>query len=234
MGGLLCLIVAVLDQAAMYQMTEMKFDISSYTPHQHNLQVSNVSSQRHPSYDANPNYHTDRSLGFYPSSPIPSTASVPVQTIAPPSSTNAHTNLGPRYSGGSTGSNVLMLPPAHHPRGGSLPDLRAGNAFHPQQLSFSTTPSPPSSINRDFFRSSSPQDNGDPDLYILVRSPWTRKKILRLDLCLFQGSQQQFASSIGPLKQSPSIRRRHSPIGEVKQSSPRRQNSPTPDISPVR
>lgn len=36
------------------------------------------------------------------------------------------------------------------------------------------------------------------------------------------------------MKQSPSIRRRHSPIGEVKQTSPRRQNSPSPDVSSVR
>lgn len=35
------------------------------------------------------------------------------------------------------------------------------------------------------------------------------------------------------MKQSPNMRRRHSPIGEVKQSSPRRQNSPSPDVSSV-
>ena len=216
-------------------MNEMKFDLTSYSSNQHNLQVSNVPSQRHPSFDASPNYHTERSHGFYPSSPIPAQTSMPVQTVAPPSSTNTHATLGPRYSGGSTCSNVLMLPPAHHPRGGSLPDLRTGNAFQPQQLSFSTTPSPPSSINRDFFRSSSPNDNGDPDLYILVLWQWfwkARSWTQPLSL-LFQGSQQQFASNIGPLKQSPSIRRRHSPIGEGKQSSPRRQNSPTSDISSV-
>jgi hypothetical protein len=102
--------------------------------------------------------------------PIGPTTSLPSSTMVSNPSNNTHTLLGPRYSGGSTGSNVLMLPPNHHPRGGSLPDLRTDNSYHhQQQISFSTTPSPPTSITQHFFRSSSPQQNGDTDLYIFVR-----------------------------------------------------------------
>jgi hypothetical protein len=216
-------------QISNYDMNDIKYEPSSYSPHHHShhLQVSNSpfqqqqqqqQQQQHQfdfNHNLNHNYINGRTNMVYPLSqfatPIGPTTSLPTSTVVSTPSNNTHTLLGPRYSGGSTGSNVLMLPPTHQPRGGSLPDLRTENAYHHQQLSFSTTPSPPTSITQHFFRSSSPQQNGDGDLYIL-------------------GPQHQFQSNIGPLKQSPNMRRRHSPIGEVKQSSPRRQNSPSPDV----
>ncbi|CAF0742952.1 unnamed protein product [Adineta steineri] len=212
-------------QASNYDMIDIKYEPSLYSSpshHPHHLQVSNSPfQQQHHQFDLNhninPNYMNGRTNMGYSlaqmATPIGPTASLPTQPVASAPSNNTHTLLGPRYSGGSTGSNVLMLPPNHHPRGGSLPDLRTENTFHHQQVSFSTTPSPPTSTTQHFFRSSSPQQNGDGDLYSL-------------------GPQQQLPSRIGPLKQSPSIRRRHSPIGEVKQTSPRRQNSPSPDVLP--
>ena len=150
---------------------------STYSLHQHHLQVSNSHFPQHHQLDLNHslhhNYANGRTNVHYPSSQVPTqgtpATSLAAQTIGS-SSNHAHAALGPRYSGGSTGSNVLMLPPNHHPRGGSLPDLRTGNAFHPQQSSFSTTPSPPTSVAQHFFRSSSPQENGDGDLYVLVRT----------------------------------------------------------------
>jgi len=101
-----------------------------------------------------------------------------------------------------------MLPPNQHVRsnGGSLPDLRTGNPYQ------SSPPMSLSTENQLFFRSTSPNPQGDADLFSL-------------------GPQQQLPSSIGPLKSSPSLRRRHSPIGDVKPSSPRRRNSPSPDPS---
>ncbi|CAF2494030.1 unnamed protein product [Rotaria sp. Silwood2] len=206
-------------QAPNYDLNDIKYDSISYSPHHHphHLQVSSSPFQQHHQFDLNHNLNHNYMNGganiVYSLSqiatPIGPTTSLPTQPIVSSPSNNTHTLLGPRYSGGS---NVLMLPPNHHPRGGSLPDLRTENAFHHQQISFSTTPSPPTSTTQHFFRSSSLQKNGDDDLYAL-------------------GPQQQLPSNIGPLKQSPSIRRRHSPIGEVKQSSPRRQNSPSPDVS---
>ncbi|CAF1098707.1 unnamed protein product [Rotaria sordida] len=209
-------------QATNYNLNDIKYESLSYSPHHHphHLQVSNLPFQQHQhqfdlnhnlNYNLNHNYINGRTNVVYPLSqiatPIGPTTSLPTQPIVSSPPNNTHTLLGPRYS---SGSNVLMLPPNHHPRGGSLPDLRTENAFHHQQVSFSTAPSPPTSTIQYFFRSSSLQKNGDDDLYIL-------------------GPQQQLPSNIGPLKQSPSNRRRHSPIGEVKQSSPRRQNSPSPD-----
>ncbi|CAF3363091.1 unnamed protein product [Rotaria socialis] len=207
-------------QPSNYDMNDIKYDSSSYSSHQHlppHFQISNSPFQQHQHFDFNHNlnynYMNGRSNVAYPlpqiPTPIAPTTSLPTQPAPSSPSPHTHTLLGPRYSGGS---NVLMLPPNHHPRGGSLPDLRTENAFHHQQVSFSTTPSPPTTTAQHFFRSSSLQQNGDVDLYAL-------------------GPQQQLPSNIGPLKQSPSIRRRHSPIGEVKQSSPRRQNSPSPDVS---
>jgi hypothetical protein len=165
-------------------MNDIKYEPSSYShhPHHHHLQVSNSPFQQHHQFDfnhnLNHNYINGRANVVYPLSQI----ATPIQptTSLPSPSNNTHTLLGPRYSGGSTGSNVLMLPPAQHPRGGSLPDLRTENAYHHQQLSFSTTPSPPTSITHHFFRSSSPQQNGDGDLYILVIKLRIKRKT-----CLF-------------------------------------------------
>jgi hypothetical protein len=210
-------------QIPSYDMNDIKYEPISYSPHPqfHHLQVSNppFQQQQHQfdlNHNLNHNYINGRTNMNYSlaqmATPIGPTTSLPSSTMISNPSNNTHTLLGPRYSGGSTGSNVLMLPPNHHPRGGSLPDLRTENSYHHQQVSFSTTPSPPTSITQHFFRSSSPQQNGDGDLYVF-------------------GHQQQFQSNIGPLKQSPNTRVRHSPIGEVKQTSPRRQNSPSPDVS---
>ncbi|CAF0935930.1 unnamed protein product [Adineta ricciae] len=217
-------------QVSNYHMNDTKFEPSLYSPphHSNHLQVSNSpfsqpqqqlqgQQQQHPQFDFNQNYINGRTTATYPlpqlPTPIGPTISLPTQPVTSTSLSQTHVLLGPRHSGGSTGSNVLMLPPAHHPRGGSLPDLRTENTFQHHPLSFSTTPSPPSSITPNFFRSSSPQQNGDNDLYAM-------------------NLQHQFPSRVGPLKQGPSSRQRHSPIGEVKQTSPRRQNSPSPDVSP--
>jgi len=162
-------------------MNDIKYEPSLYSPpsHQlHHLQVSNSPFQQHHQFDLNHNinhnYNNGRTNVVYSLSqmatPIGPTTSLPTQPVASTPSHNTHVLLGPRYSGGSTGSNVLMLPPNHHPRGGSLPDLRTENTFHHQPLSFSTTPSPPTSITQHFFRSSSPQQNGDGDLYALVNN----------------------------------------------------------------
>lgn len=181
-----------LDQISNFDSNNVKYEPMSYSSHPqaHHLQVSNspytqqsqVLTQHQ--FDFNHNYHNGRTNLAYPLSqmatPIGPTTSLPTPTVTsnPINNTN-HPTLGPRYSGGSTCSNVLMLPPAHHPRGGSLPDLRNENSFHHQQISFSTTPSPPNSIgNQQFFRSSSPQQNGDSDLYLFVRFLLFRKKDL--------------------------------------------------------
>jgi hypothetical protein len=166
-------------------MNDIKYEPSSYSHHPHHLQIANSPFQQHHQFDLNHNlnhnYNNGRTNIVYPLSqiatPIGPTISLPTQPVVSSPSHNTHTLLGPRYSGGSTGSNVLMLPPNHHPRGGSLPDLRTENAYHHQQLSFSTTPSPPTSITQHFFRSSSPQQqNGDGDLYILVRKNSNKKE----------------------------------------------------------
>lgn len=166
-------------QTPNYDLNDIKYDSGSYSSHPHHphhLQVSNSPFQQHHQFDfnhnLNHNYMNGRTNVVYPLSqvatPIAPTTSLPSQPVASsPSSPNTHTLLGPRYSGG--GSNVLMLPPNHHPRGGSLPDLRTENSFHHQQISFSTTPSPPTTATQQFFRSTSLQKNGDGDLYILVK-----------------------------------------------------------------
>lgn len=165
-----------LGQSGTYDPHELKFEPSTSPSHlsnPHHFQVSTPSFPSHPIVDLGQTYINDRSHPIYSSNPMSTmvplapTQSVPLATSNPP-----HQMLGPRYSGGSTGSNVLMLPPTHHPRGGSLPDLRSGNVFSPQQISFSTTPSPPTSTNQQhFFSGSSPHKNGDGDLYVLVNWP---------------------------------------------------------------
>ena len=221
-------------------MMDVKFESHNQGNHLHHLQVNSSPFQAHQPCDfnhhMNQNYINDRSHPIYPNTPITATASLPSHSPTPSSAANTHAMLGPRYSGGSTGSNVLMLPQPHHSRGGSLPDLRTGNVFHPQQISFSTTPSPPTNTNQHFFRSTSPQDSSDIDRYLMVTNlnDFFNDESIDIDWFCFKGSHQsQFNSSIGPLKQSPSSRRRPSPLGEMKQSSPRRQNSPSPDVSPV-
>ncbi|CAF1055151.1 unnamed protein product [Adineta ricciae] len=153
-------------------------------------------------YDLNNNnYPHDQTNMFYSSGQQP---------IAPSTITNQqHALLGPRFSGGNVNPNVLMLPPNQHPRsGGSLPDLRNENVF-----SNTTNNHSHNHYQQPFFNTApaSHSTNND-DLYAL-------------------GPQQQLPSQSGPLKTSPSIRRRHSPIGDGKAASPRRQNSPSPDVS---
>jgi hypothetical protein len=150
-------------------MNDIEFDPTSNGGYYHCLQTSNSSFQPQllPYYDFNNNnYANGRTSINYSQAP-----SLPQQTIVPPVATNnTHTSLGSRYSSGSNNSNVLMLPPNQHPRGGgSLPDLRTGNGFNNQQVSYSTVPSPPTSTNSQFYRSSSPQQNDDGDLFALVK-----------------------------------------------------------------
>jgi hypothetical protein len=149
-------------------MNGMKFETSMHPTHAHHLQVTHVPFQDHLHFDLNQNYVPDRSQAMYSPIPLGPSISMPTQSTTPSVSSNAHPMLGPRYSGGSTGSNVLMLPPAHQPRGGSLPDLRTGNSFHSQTVSFPTVPSPPSSLAPQFFRILSTQENSEADLFILV------------------------------------------------------------------
>ncbi|CAF2409838.1 unnamed protein product [Rotaria sp. Silwood2] len=192
------------NQQLNFDSNDIKYETTSYNLHNqpHYLQTLNSQFQSQNYYDLNNNNYANNGTNiFYPSI---QTLSVPQQTLIPPTS---NTVLNSRYSGGNNNnSNILLLPPNQHSRGGgSLPDLRVDSPYNNQQLSSSST-------TQQFFRSSSPQQNSDGDLYVL-------------------GPQQQSPSRIGPLKQSPSMRRRHSPIGDVKQASPRRQNSPSPDVS---
>jgi hypothetical protein len=148
-------------------MNDVKFESPTYPSGQHyqHLQVSNSQFQPQYYYDLNNNNYANGSTNAF----YPPTQSFPQQTMMSPTTNNTHTLLGPRYSSGTNNSNVLMLPPNQNPRGGgSLPDLRVGNGYNNQQTSFSTVPSPPTSTQQQFFRSSSPQQNSDGDLYVLV------------------------------------------------------------------
>jgi hypothetical protein len=90
--------------------------------------------------------------------------------------TTNNTLLGPRYSGGNMNSNVLMLPQNQNQRanGGSLPDLRLGSVYNNnnnnQQIPFPTNAPPQTSVSQHCFRSSSPQQNSNGDLFMLVRN----------------------------------------------------------------
>ena len=151
-----------LDQIQNYNFNDIKYESLSYSPH--HLHVSNNSSFQQQQFDFNHNSVNGRVHMTFPLSQT----SIPIEpTQSVPSSNNTHVLLGARSS---SGSNVLMLPPNHHPRGGSLPDLRSENSFHHPQLSSSTISSPPTSTPlQTIFRLSSLQKNGNDDLYILVK-----------------------------------------------------------------
>ncbi|CAF1204810.1 unnamed protein product [Adineta steineri] len=197
------------NQQLNFGFNDIKLEASSYNNAHHHHQHLQVQSNHYYDLNNNNNYCDDQGNMFYLS------AQQPIASSSSTNNNNTHTQLGPRFSCGNNNSNVLMLPPNQNSRignGGSLPDLRNGNVYNNQQLSFSTNQSQQQQQQQHFLRSPSPQENGDGDLFAL-------------------GPQQQLPSRSGPLKPSPSIRRRHSPIGDGKQGSPRRQNSPTPDIS---
>ncbi|CAF2072433.1 unnamed protein product [Rotaria magnacalcarata] len=204
------------NQQLNYDNNDIKFDINVYggeLPNSHHLQVSNSQFQTQHYYDLNNNNYANNNVNvFYQS---PQTLSIPQQTIAPSTNNTQHVGLGSRYSSGNTSSNGLLLPPNQQTRGsgGSLPDLRVESTYNTQQISFPTVPSSSTPTTQPYFRSTSPQQNNDVDLFAL------------------RPQQQQLISRIGPLKQSSSMRRRHSPIGDHRQSSPRRQHSPSPDVS---
>ena len=182
-------------QPSNYEMNEMKFDSPHYTTHHYappsqqqqqqqqptQYQVSNAHFQTGQHlYDLNNNNNTyaNEQMICY-SSASTATTSMLQQTVTPSPGHTIHTLLGPRYSGGSNTSNVLMLPPNQNPRGGgSLPDLRTGDVFYHAPASYSTVPSPSTSSTQRFFRSSSPQQqNNDGDLFILVETDclnWVR------------------------------------------------------------
>ena len=155
-----------LDQQMNPDMIDVKYEPQLYPGgHQQHLQVSNSQfSQQQNYYDLNNNnYRNGQTNLFYSQA---EGQSMQQQTMV---SNNTHMQLGARYSGGTHNSNVLMLPPNQYPRGGgSLPDLRVDNGYNNQQTSFSTVPSPPTSTPQQFFRSSSPQQNSDGDLFVLV------------------------------------------------------------------
>jgi len=158
------------DQQLNFDMNDIKLNPPSYTGH-HHLQASNSQMQPNQYFDFNNNnYANDQANLFYsPAQALQQTLSSPAAVATTLTNTN-HTLLGPRFSGGSSNSNVLMLPPNQNSRGnsGSLPDLRNGNYYNNNnnnnQLSFSTDPSPP----QHFLRSLSPQQNSDGDLFVLV------------------------------------------------------------------
>ncbi|CAF3348246.1 unnamed protein product [Rotaria socialis] len=208
------------NQQLNYDNNDIKFDTNIYggeLPSSHLLQVSNSQFQTQHYYDLNNNNYANNNVNvFYQS---PQTLSIPQQTIASSTNNTQHAGLSLRYSSGNTSSNDLLLPPNQQARGngGSLPDLRIGSTYNTQQISFPTVPSSSTPTAQPYFRSSSPQQNNDADLFALCPQQ--------------QQQQQQLISRIGPLKQSSSMRRRHSPIGDHKQSSPRRQHSPSPDVS---
>jgi len=165
----LIFIFIYLDQQLNYNMNDIKLEPPSYSAHQqqqqqYHLQASNSQFQPDHYYDLNNNnYVNDRTNQFYP--PILQ------QNVGSSTTDTPHTLLGPRYSGGNTNSNVLMLPPNQNLRGGgSLPDLRTGNVYNNnnQQISFSTVPSPPTSTSQHCFRSTSPQQNSNGDFFMLV------------------------------------------------------------------
>ena len=245
-----------LDQQLSYDVNDIEFDLSPFTghqqqqQHQHQFQPQEQPLEQQPfqaqyPYDFNNNHHypQEQINMMHPLSqiPMPQQQQQPTTTAPSSSHNHSHTPLGPRYSGGNSSSNVLMLPPNQNPRGGgSLPDLRMGDMnhhHHHHQVSYSTTPSPPSSATQRLFRSPSSEQNNEADLFIWVNISayldWIRIRLsLSLSRC-FQSPQQRLPSNIGPLKQSPSVHRRHSPIADGRPSSPRRQNSPSPDVSPV-
>jgi hypothetical protein len=191
------------NQQLNFDMNDAKLEPPPYTVH--HLQPSNCQYQTNHHYDLNNNnYANDPNNMFYP----------PISQQNMGSSPTNNALLGPRYSGGNVNSNVLMLPPNQNPRGngGSLPDLRLGSVYNNnnnnQQISFSTAVPSQTSTSQHCFRSSPPQQNSNGDLFML--------------------EPQQQQSNIGPLKQSPIMRRRHSPIGDVKPPSSRR-HSPSPE-----
>ncbi|CAF4809158.1 unnamed protein product, partial [Rotaria magnacalcarata] len=51
--------------------------------------------------------------------------------------------------------------------GGSLPDLRVESTYNTQQISFPTVPSSSTPTTQPYFRSTSPQQNNDVDLFAL-------------------------------------------------------------------
>ncbi|CAF0880250.1 unnamed protein product [Rotaria sp. Silwood1] len=190
------------NQQLNFDVNDIQYETIPYNIHDqsHHLQISNSQLQPHNYYDLNNNnYDNNGTNTFYPSI---QTLSVPQQNLIPLST---HTALNSQYNSGNNNSNSLLLPPNQNSRGGSLPDLRVGSPYNNQQLSSTSSA-------QQFYRSPSPQENSNGDIYVL-------------------GPQQQSSSRIGPLKQSPSMRRRHSPIGDARQASPRRHNSPSPDVS---
>ena len=175
--------ISSLDQQLNYETNNNdKFEFPSYPSQQHPYPLAQATHYSlsnnhhiHPSqysYDLNNNnnYANGQINSPYPFTSAPATP-LPQPTTSTVSS-SSHTLLGGRFSGGNNNnntSNVLMLPPSQHGRGngGSLPDLRTDNGFH---STFSTVSSSPTSENQCFFRSLSPQQNSDGDLYALVCS----------------------------------------------------------------
>ena len=195
-------------QPLHYEMSEMKFESPHYTTHHYAPQQQQQAAHYQVSdahfdppqhlYDLNNNndYANDH-IYSHPSASIVTT-SMPQQTVASSPLQTYHTLLGPRYSGGNNTSNVLMLPPNQHPRGGgSLPDLRTGDVYHHTAVSYSTVPSPPMSGTQRLFRSTSPQQqqqqhNGG-DLFNLVKNHYLARKGSHLQsVCLGPSAKLAF------------------------------------------
>ena len=170
-----------LDQQISYDNNDFDFDLSQFSGQQqqgpqfqpHEQPLEQQPFQAHYPYDFNNNHHYphEQMHPMYPLSQIPMQQQQTTAAAASSSHNHSHTPLGPRYSGGNSSSNVLMLPPNQNPRGGgSLPDLRMGdmNYHHYHQVSYSTTPSPPSSATQRLFRSPSSEYNNGTDSFIWV------------------------------------------------------------------
>lgn len=117
-------------------------------------------------------YPYDVNNNNYPTDPTHLHHTPMVQQNHPNFMSNTPQTFSPsRYGGGNGNSNVLMLPPNPYSRnGGSLPDLRMESVYNPpdQTVSFSTLSSPSPTASLHCFRSPSPQENGDDDLFSLV------------------------------------------------------------------
>jgi hypothetical protein len=198
-----------LDQQLSYDVNDIEFDLSQFNGHQQQQQQQQQQQfqpQEQPleqqppfqaqyPYDFNNNHHYSHEqinlmhpLSQIPMPQQPTTTTTTTTASSSSSHNHSHTPLGPRYSGGNSSSNVLMLPPNQHPRGGgSLPDLRMGdmNQHHHYQVSFSTTPSPPSSATQRLFRSPSSEQNNEADSFIWVDiSPSLNEILIQLSLSL--------------------------------------------------
>lgn len=143
-------------QTLHYDTNETKYSPPAPSYASHHFPSMNAQYPSTYSYDVNNNnYPNDQTHLFH----------------APIVQQNSISYSPQRYIGGNNNSNVLMLPPNPYSRnGGSLPDLRLESVYNPpdQTMIFSTLSSPSPTASSQCFRSPSPHENGDDDLFSLV------------------------------------------------------------------